>query len=128
MQNEEHEAQKLAQLLIFSFKELVLNRHHLDHEVVLFFHRDVSSCCLDILCEERVDIVDDDSLLRDILLGSTCLVMICVRHVYILCLGHTLKDLFHKKYFVVDFDSLESAYELFITLPGTKLPETFKIK
>lgn len=54
--------------------------------------------------------------------------MVCIRHVYILSLGHALQDLFDKKYFVVDFDSLESAYELFITFPGTKLSKTLKIK
>jgi len=54
--------------------------------------------------------------------------MVCIGHVNILSLGHALKDLLHKKYLVVNFDSLESAYELLITLPGTELSKTLKIK
>lgn len=54
--------------------------------------------------------------------------MVCIGHVYILSLGHTLKDLFYKKYFVVNFDSLEPANELLITFPRAKLSKTFKIK
>ena len=93
------------------------------HEIILLFLREALSSCLYILGEKLVNVIYNNSFLSDVRLLA---ILDCGRCV--LGLGHTRKNLLNENNFVLSFNSLEPADEVFITFPWTNLAKTIEVE
>jgi hypothetical protein len=97
VQNEERKHQQLAQLLILSNLKLFIYGYLLYHQIVFLIVMQILLCWLQKLRKERVNIINDNSLLGDELLGAILTQLeVGVWDVDILSLFHALDDLLYK--------------------------------
>ena len=97
VQNEERKHQQLAQLLILSNLKLFIYGYLLYHQIVFLVVVQILLCWLQKLRKERVNIINDNSLLGDELLRAILTQLeVGVWDVDVLSLFHALDDLLHK--------------------------------
>ena len=93
----------------------------MNHQVVWLLHElGIQLSDVQVILEERINIVVDYSLLRDILGPIDIRWYVWIYNILISNLLNTLNNKLHQGSLVIKLDSLELAEEILITFPGSK--------
>lgn len=102
----------------------------MNHEIVFLAQRCPSLRGVKILGEERVNVINDDSLASYLiaLLIDVSRLKVRVGHLHVLGALHTLHDLLDESDLVLCLHPLEATDEVLVTLPRFDLLETIEVE